>query len=650
MAISKSNFIVVYIYGNLDSEEFANYYAMSHDMEVVTFETSGSSGTTSSGIYWQVDGQKVGIELSDASEILTSSDFLINVEEPLLAALNSPELVNRSIWGVILGYKMPGGYYYDDDPSGEEKDIIISATSRLSRIKHTFSLKTENKLYNRQVFSRFNKSDAEVLLIVSRIDGPNLQFCKNIVDKAIVLEKQVFANGTFYIDPYSDQNTTGAEAYTELLVDFYNNMLSTLNLKNWVTTFMDPYIDSAIPYIENDSFVWSWLTDRATTSFFQISNAVRVFFYNADYDGGRTIRDENGKRWPFLSLDAGYVATAGSMSNPTIPGFLNPNAFFYALLRGATIGEAFYFSVPHVDWTVSLFGDPLVVCSFPGTGIIDDDSIGEHAVWEMMSKDLAKAASYLYAKERELKEMLYEIVDITTSMSGDDLGIDILDILLAALPFEGILIDDPTYPSVILLHPAYDLWANNQEGVWEGQLKALVNKLFDFPTFRYFSAEAPSRSPTINEYLSDNGFKVSRLLADITSESKPIDDANLLDEGWWQFEFVLEDDDSNFVNYHFILEVSSEEDFSDISITKDSIAIDNWTYEKEKEVFVPMTSNGVSSSYVGRKIRYEREIDALISVDESLERGTVYYFRVTQYNISTLEQYGSRIFSDIIYT
>jgi len=620
LAITKDNFIVVYIYGNLDSEDFANYYINAYDMDTINIDPSASSGTTANGIYWQVDGQKVGIQSAITSEILSEDQFVTNIEEPLQAALETPELENRNIWGIILGYKIPGGYY-DSNPSNED---IISSTSRISRIYHTFSSKTLNPLFGRQVFSRFDSSDAEKLLIVSRIDGPNVQFAQAVVDKGVALNKQKFANGTFYLDPYSDRVTTGAGEYTDLLLDFQDNMLPTLNLPQWTTTFQDPYIDPTIPFVEGDSFIWSWFSDRATTAFFQVSNAIRVFAYNADYDGAMEVRSDTGKRWPYLSLDAGYVATAGAMSNPTISGFLDPNSFFYSLLRGSTIGEAFYFSIPHVDWTITLFGDPLASCSFPGVEIIDEETIGEHVVWEMMSKDLARAAANLYRKELELKEVAFTVIDVT------NLGIDNLDFSL-------------------LSYPANNLYIKSRE--WRSSLKALIERLFNFPTERYSSFGDSISSPTINQYLLDQGFKVSRLLADISSGTRSIDEENLYPEGWWEFEFILNDDNpNNFTNYHFLLEVSDDELFSNILINKDSLGITSWTYEKEKGVFAPLTFTGVSSSYIGRKVRYTSRLDSLIGLNEYLTRGETYYFRVTQYNISTGVSYTPREYGNIIWT
>jgi hypothetical protein len=621
MAITENNFIVVYELGNLDSADFAAYYASKHGMQILSSNPSVNEGSID-GIDWVVHCQLLGIQLTDNSEILPSEEvFNTQLLNPIKDAIaNSEELENFNIWGIILGYNIPGGFYSNND--------IISATSRISRLNFAFSKKIQNKLYNRSIFQRIDSTDASYALICSRIDAPNIQAAKDYVDNAERLNEQVFANGVFYLDQYSDRATSGTIEYQNILSNFSDNVLPLLNLDSWSTTFMDPYIDSVIPYVEQDSFVWSWFSDRSSSSFFRYSNALRVFFYNADYDGGFTVRDENGKRWPYLSMEAGYVASAGAMSNPTILGFLNPISFFNALLRGATIGEAFLFSVPHLNWTISLFGDPLTYCSFPSSEVPDEDLIDEHETWNIMSKDLSKAAAHLYKKELELRDIVSEIVDITT-----------LDPLVGALP-----------AAVTLLYPANDLYLTCQETVWQSQLKPLLDTFFDFPRLRYYSQTTDTLSPNINNYLTDHSFKVSRLIVDITGGSL-IDEDNLLDEGWWQFEFIVNDDSpDNFINYHFKMDVASDSDFINIIISKNSYSIVNWTYEKEKNVFVSMTYSGVTSSYIGRKVRYESRQDPLIGLDEYLTRGETYYFRVTQYNLETLEEYAPREFSDIIYS
>jgi hypothetical protein len=615
MAISKSNFIVVYRLGDLDSADFAAYYAAKYEMDITTADPSGNSGTLN-GVSWEVNGQLVGVQCSNSEILNTEADFNEQVLDPVKYAMdNAPELSGRNIWGIVLGYRVPGGF--------QSGDNIISSTSRMSRINSSFDRKIGNKLYNRSVFKRFDSDDANIALICSRLDGPNIQQVKTYVDNAEILSQQLFANGTFYIDPYSDKVGPSGEAYQELLLEFYNDLLPRLNLETWSTTFMDPYLDVAIPYVNNDSFVWSWFTDRAYSSYFQNTNGIRVFFYNADFDGGYTVRDENGHRWPFLSMSAGnYVASAGAMSNPSIPGFLNPISFFNSLLRGSTIGEAYLFSLPYLDWTMTLFGDPLPLCSFPSVVVPDENEIEEHECWDRMAKSLARSAAHLNKKASEIGEIINGIADLTST--DKDVELD-------------------------LLYPSDTFRKFYTEDILYGQLSSLTQTLFDYPRKKYQYAGLTTTSPSINDYLTEKGFKVSRILLNVFGGAE-IDSANLFDEGWWQFEFSVQDKTTSFVHYHFILEVSAEADFSTILHTKNSYGIRNWTYETSKDNFVPMVFSGVSSSYIGRRVRYESRQDALLGIDEYLTRGETYYFRVTPYNAETSEQYGDDIYSDIIYT
>jgi len=517
MAITKNNFIIVYRLGDLDSTDFAAYYADKHDMDVTTDDPSSNSGSLS-GVDWIVSGQTVGIQCSNV-EILGSEDlFNTQVLNPIKYALeNAPELTNRNIWGIVLGYNVPGGFIDGSD--------IISSTARISRIYQAYGKKGKNKLYNRSIYKRFDSDDADTALICSRLDAPNIQQVKEYIDNAESLNKQVFANGTFYIDPYSDRAGSLADDYEDVILDFKNNLLSDLNLDIWSTTFMDPYIDVAIPYVNQDSFVWSWFTDRAYNTFFQNSNAIRVFFYNADYDGAYEVRNESSHRWVYLSMSNEYVCSAGAMSNPTIEGFLNPNPFFRSLLRGGTIGESYLFSLPFFDWTVGLFGDPLTYCSFPSAEVKDEDIIEEHECWNKMSKSLAKATAHFHRKGEELNESLLKIVDLQSENYKAE---------------------------VDLLYSANDLFVGNDTDIRKSQLKSLVDSLFDYPRKQYIYYGTPESPFDINSYLTQKGFKVSELLTEISSEAI-IDPSNVLDEGWWQFEFLMQDDSVDFINYQFIL-------------------------------------------------------------------------------------------------
>lgn len=617
--INSNNFIIIYNKDNPESEEFAEYYALKHNMLTVSENTSLNNGLTGDDISWEVNGQMVGIGCSNTEILLSESDFNKYLLTPLCDAIStSDQLQNITIWGIIIGYNVPGGFY-----SGEN---IISSQSRLSRVNHSFLSKTKNKLYNRSIFKRYDSDDSQISLICSRIDAPNLVIAKEIIDNAKIVIDRTFVNGKMYIDPYSDQQGDDAETYTEMLINFKDEFAPNLNIEIFSTNYLGSYIDPSIPYVLNDSFIWSWFSDRGSDSFFQYSNTPRIFFYNADFDGAESVRDIQSKRWVTLSLKGGYSSCAGSLSNPGIDGFLNPSSFFNSLNRGSTVGEAFLFSCPYLDWTIGLFGDPLVVCSFPSSVVEDEDIIDEHFAWEEMSISLAKSVSHLYEKSQELSEVRKKILD---------------------------LISENRIVEVDLLYPSNDLFESVNDISMRSQFQKITDSLFDFPRKRYYFKSSNSLAPNINTYLEDHSFKVSSLLSSI-SNSSIISSENIFNEGWWRFEFEMQDDISDYINYNFILYVFENEE--DIDSLSQAVVFSNsnegvgWKYEIFKDNFITIPFNGISSSYVGRKIRYESVFDELLGVNEYLERGKTYYFVVKQINTLNSEETSNRIFQQIIYT
>lgn len=562
--MNKNNFIILCNDNSDDSLEFAQYYISKHGMS---------------------ESQIIPIDCS-LSEILSNED---EFNDQILYPLRHN--IGDNIEGIVVGYRMPGGFYDGED--------IISITSRLSRINYDFEKKIKNNFYNRSIFSDGEKKQNSPL-VCSRIDAPNLVFAKNIINNGQKILRQSIVNGIFYVDPYSNLEGENAQEYEDSIVNFKNNFLPKLNIPIWNTTRSSSSLDPNIPFVQNDSFVWSWFSDRSTNSFFRFSNALRIFFYNADNDGAETIRDSNN-RWPFLSLNNNYACTAGAMSNPSVKGFLDITSFFRYLSTGHTIGESYLSSLPYLDWTMTLFGDPLVKCSFPNFIIKDEEKIDMHMAWKMMSDSLEKSVANLYEKEKELDE----IVDLVTD-------IDIKEI------------------EINLLYKADEIYIKNINA-YKKDYKNLVNVLFDFPRKYYMHYGNQSLSPDVNIYLNDNNFKVSKLLSEVYNNQVNI--KNMKEDGEWEFSFDVKDYSEDFVFYHFILQVSDVEDFSNILIQRDSMSVKSWFYEKEKWEFSQMSFEGVPISYVGRKVKYvSQKDDEFVTVgDRILEKGETYYFKVIQY-------------------
>ena len=635
--ITKENYIVVYRLDDTESKEFAEHYADKHGL------SKGDIGVDLGGSnLYEVYGQLVGIPCSDTEILDSEGEFSAEVVIPLQeAVVNSHVFEGRDIWGIVLGYNVPGGFYdpgisalfSSDNPSGTLDSVdIISSTSRVSRALsatgsqsfHDFDKKVANKLYNRSIFKRFDEEDAEHVVVVSRIDAPTLALAKQFADNTDNIIKQGKVEGKFYIDPYSDRAGPAADAYTEALVYFRENFLQKLNLEIFSTTFEDPYIDSTIPYVLDDAFVWSWFADKGTSDFFKETPSIRTFFFNGDNNSAFTVRDTLSDSWSYLALQGGYASVAGTMSIPGYNTYPDPTPFFDALIRGATVGEAFLFSVPNLDWTFTLFGDPLITVAFPDELELkeeEEDILDEDQSWLLLTQDAARISAYLYKKERELNEVRDEVVNINQNVIEQ-----------------------------ALLYRSNDLYQIHDVDSRRSEIRPLVSAILSYPPKRFKYGGLSQHSPDLNLYLQERGLKISRLLDDVAT-SQFVEEDNLLEEGYWEFIFEIEDDANLFVNYHFILEVSSDSDFaSNIIMSRDSASLLNWSFETEKDNYIPMLISGVPASKVGRRVKYIRRKDTFLNIDESLERAEIYYFRVTQYNYITGEEYIPRVVSDIIYT
>lgn len=588
MALSSENVVFVYRSGDGASLDIANRYQAIHGL---------------------ADEQLVGVPCSDVDILNDEDEFNTQVLTPLTTALATSPLSNRTIWVIILGFTVPGGFVEGAD--------IISASSRISRINHTFSKKTENYLYNRQIFARYDGDDADFALITARMDGPNSATVINMMNQGDQLSKQVIVNGKFYIDPYSDRAGPDADRYTDDLVGFLNSTLGSLNLDVFTTQFIDPYFDSVLPSVEGDSFVWSWFTDRTTSSFFKVTNTKRAFFYNADYNAAGLVRSTTEGRWVPLAISAGYSGLAGAMSNPTIDGFLRPKPFFEALRRGATIGEAYIFSVPHVDWTLTFFGDPLVTFDFPKPDAVaeDETKIGEDEMWRLISGDFARSVAYMNVRSDAVSNVRNTVISSTDVATAVDMMSRVNDLI----------------------------GHNNSERI-TALFNPFAGAFFRFPVNFFKTESITSLFKTLDEYLTDREFKVSVLLKNLNEAFADISSVNVLDEGFWDLEFTISDEAVAFTNYHFQIDISTESDFSDITVTANSLSSqEGWMVEEDDDEFIDMPAGGVQSGFVGKIVRY------ISQDDEYLVRGQEYYVRYRQRDSSGI-WYDYTSLNDIVYT
>lgn len=596
MYIKNSNTIFVYNENDLDSLDIALQYQNIHDLDL---------------------SHLIPINCS-SNEILSDySTFQSEVESPILAAISALS----NIYVIVLGYNVPGGFYDGLD--------VISSTSRLSRINHSYSKEERNPIFDRRVFKRYNEQDgstgrldSDTALICSRIDGPNKKFVEDLLFRTKCSYNTNEINGRFYIDPYSDLTGILADKYQSKLTNFQNTVLPTLDLDICATFFIDPYIDSLHHQLVEDSFFWGWFTNRGSSDFFRSTDTTRLFFYNADYDGAESIRYTDPDRWPQLALGNGYVSTAGAMSNPGIDGFLHPEPFFVSLREQSTLGEAMLFSMPYFNWTISFFGDPLLKIVFPATyqeELLESREssriTNRELLNEILLEDFARLVAYgIYRDNRK------EDIRDTIAFSID-------------IPIE---VDTLTLSQNLVI----------SEDFYDNQITALSDKINLYLIERVLKDVkrennlSLSEMDSIEDYLDYFSIKISSILSSYLDVS---DSSLFYAEGSWSIELPIQEEGSEYEDYHFELEVSSDEDFSTIIFSIDSdLDQKNWTYEENQGSFSAIPEEGVGINFANRNVRYTS--NSL----QTLTTAEVYYFRLRQKSL--LGTYDWRVFEDIIWT
>jgi len=621
MNITKDNIIIIYREGDSDSLSVATHYQDAHDLD---------------------NSHVIPIACSNTEILPDYNQFYNEVELPISNAL----IAFSDIYCIVLGYNVPGGFYDDLD--------IISSTSRISRINHPFYKAKRSFLYDRKLKTTLDVSDINHVYITSRIDAPAIDDAIKMIDNAQFAMDQLTVNGKLMYDPYNSfmpsplssigsnipsLNYSGGSfpVYGEFDIDwqdYRDSLLATLN--NFLrkidivlnVTDDSKTKDTIFSYLEYDSFFWGWSVDRGTSSFFKERGSTRLFFYNADFDSAFTIKSTSSGRWSALAVTNDYPTTVGAMSNPTISGFLNPLPFFKCLVAGGTIGEAYLLSNPYYDWTLCLFGDPLVHCNLVFNERGNEDSTylqnlyQVHDNWRLLTNNMSRSISYYITGSSLVEDSFLNILYSADVATEVDLLYIFYDIINSFLP-------------------------SNKNMLFSEQVTTLLSiPMYVFPSV----IDGSYNKITLAQYLENRNFKISRLLFEVLDNQSSTGSLNtqnsslsstvidtygnvtpfLLDEGYWEFEFELQDTVGEYTLYTLELEVSSANDFSSIifDVFSDDIFVDSgvgwFYYNPDTFIWDKIPVTGISSQYVGCKIRF------ISPSNFYLTRGNIYNFRWRQ--------------------
>jgi uncharacterized protein (TIGR03790 family) len=287
---------------------------------------------------------------------------------------------------------------------------------------------------------------------------------------------------------------------------------------------------------------------------------------------------------PYAPLDLIDIFDPGDLetSEPSFDIFLDPIPFFDAVLRGAPLGEAYLFSNPFLNNSMTIYGDPLMPMIIPN---IDKnlEKINLFDAFTSISEYFAKAYSYLTRRAAAafgLTDRILKTCDVDYAAN----------FIKPATNVSADMSYDKVFSKMTKLGQSCQSWITD----------ASFNLL-------------PPKDPTFVEYLYFSATRVSDVFLagcgnqEKTKEVLPI--RFLYEEGSWVFETTIQEMHPYlFFLVQFELVVSLDIEFTEIIFDIRSVEnLAQWEYEEPFGNFINLTYEGVPSSLKGRRLRYRSD-------------------------------------------
>jgi len=195
-------------------------------------------------------------------------------------------------------------------------------------------------------------------LMVSRLDGPDPEVVKRIIDDSLAVEKTGLY-GTAYFDArWPVANSKKPSVYTQ-----YDRSIHS--------AAMSVKADGRLPVVleQTDMLFQPGEAPNATLycGWYSLGQYVDAFAWQPGAIGFHiassectTLKKEDSRVWCRMMLQKGVAATLGPVGEPYLQAFPLPELFFTLLLDGShNLVETYFLSLPYLSWKMVLIGDPL---------------------------------------------------------------------------------------------------------------------------------------------------------------------------------------------------------------------------------------------------------------------------------------------------
>jgi len=296
------------------------------------------------GVPFKVDGRGI---LPNQESKLKELNRLAEQEEKILERLKQADLKDSEEYKQVNG-RLTQLRAVINRINGKETNASVDSELSLVLFDSYDLYRWQPNMLNDEV-----RNQNSITLMVSRLDGPDYDIIKGLVDKAIAAEKQGL-KGVAYIDSrgIKSRNTYGRyDQSLRNMAAFFKSETEILVIEERAAKLFSP---GTCP---QTALYCGWYSLRKYIDAFDFVDGA-VGYHIASFEAAN-LRDPNSSQWcPSMLMD-GITATLGPVAEPYLHTFPEPKAFFTKLYEGNCLVEAYYRTKPVNSWQMLLIGDPL---------------------------------------------------------------------------------------------------------------------------------------------------------------------------------------------------------------------------------------------------------------------------------------------------
>ena len=253
-----------------------------------------------------------------------------------LRVYNDPTLIEDK-----SGSKVPAIF-------NKNEGAVDSELSMLGAGSYEITAMVPNPLFKQEAPAPL---DVEMVVKVSRLDGPTWESARHLVTAALEAERTGLL-GRYYVD------IGGPNPEGDRWLETVRRQLQDLGFdgatERTVATF-GPEARFDAPVLYFGWYAGSLNGPFAAEGFTFPPGAVALHIYS--YSAQTLHLDSNGWCGPLVAR--GVTATVGNVFEPYLGYTHRPDLLAQALARGKTFGDAVYYALPTLSWQAVAIGDPL---------------------------------------------------------------------------------------------------------------------------------------------------------------------------------------------------------------------------------------------------------------------------------------------------